>query len=159
DDIVERRFLTQWFFKITAYAEELLRFDSLQWPERIKVSQANWIGRSEGAQLAFPVDVPDVDEPLKVFTTRPDTVYGATFMVPAPEHPLVDRITTAAQREAVSAYVAATGRETEIDRLSTEKEKTGVFTGAFAINPFNGARIPIWIADYVLVTYGTGAVM
>lgn len=159
DDIVERRFLTQWFFRITDYAEELLRFEGIEWPERIRTMQTNWIGRSEGATLQFRVDVPGVDEPITVFTTRPDTVYGASFMVLAPEHPLVDRITTPAQRPAVDAYRQQTSRQTEIERLSTEKEKTGTFTGAFAINPFSGERIPIWIADYVLVTYGTGAVM
>jgi leucyl-tRNA synthetase len=159
DDVVERRFLTQWFFKITAYADELLNMDGLEWPERIKTMQVNWIGRSEGALLRFPVDVAGIAETITVFTTRPDTVYGATFMVLAPEHPLVERITTDAQRPAVAEYVAATGRQTEIERMSTEKEKTGVFTGAFAINPFNQERIPIWIADYVLLTYGTGAVM
>ena len=159
DDIVEHKFLTQWFFRITQYAEELLRFDGIEWPESIRARQRNWIGRSEGATLSFPVDVPGVDEKLTVFTTRPDTVYGATFMVLAPEHALVARITTDAQRNVVDAYRAATGRATEIERLSTERDKTGVFTGAYAINPFNGARIPIWIADYVLVTYGTGAIM
>jgi leucyl-tRNA synthetase len=159
DDVVERRFLTQWFFRITAYAEELLRFEGIDWPERIQTMQRNWIGRSEGAILEFPIDVAGVSEKLSVFTTRPDTVYGATFMVLAPEHRLVASITTDAQIAAVEAYVAETGRQTEIERLSTEKEKTGVFTGAYAINPFNRKRIPIWIADYVLVTYGTGAVM
>ena len=159
DDIVVRRFLTQWFFKITDYAEELLKFDGIEWPESIKVRQTNWIGRSEGAHLDFKVDVPGAAEPLRVFTTRPDTVFGATFMVIAPEHALVDRITTESQRAEVAAYIAATGRATEIERQSTEREKTGVFTGAYAINPLNGARIPIWIADYVLVTYGTGAIM
>ncbi|MGE0598427.1 MAG: leucine--tRNA ligase [Dehalococcoidia bacterium] len=159
DDIVERKMMRQWFFKITAYAEELLRYDGIDWPERIRNMQRNWIGRSEGAQLDFPVDVPGIGEPLTVFTTRPDTVFGATFMVIAPEHPLVARVTTPEQAAAVADYVAATGRTSEIDRLSTEREKTGVFTGAYAINPFTGARVPIWIADYVLVTYGTGAVM
>ena len=159
DDPVERRFLTQWFFRITDYAEELLDFGGLDWPEPITTMQRNWIGRSEGATLRFPVDVDGVDESLSVFTTRPDTVYGATFMVLAPEHHLVERITTDEQRETVAAYVAATSRVTEIERLSAEREKTGAFTGAYAINPFNGARIPIWIADYVLVTYGTGAIM
>ena len=159
DDPVERRFLTQWFFRITDYAEELLDFGGMEWPERVTTMQRNWIGRSEGANLRFPVDVDGVDEPLSVFTTRPDTVYGATFMVLAPEHDLVGRITTDEQREVVDGYVAATSRVTEIERLSTEREKTGVFTGAYAVNPFNGARIPIWIADYVLVTYGTGAIM
>ncbi|MEO8538216.1 MAG: leucine--tRNA ligase [bacterium] len=159
DDLVERKMMRQWFFKITAYADELLRYDNIDWPERIKTMQRNWIGRSEGAQLKFAVDVPAVSEPLTVFTTRPDTVFGATFMVIAPEHSLVDRITTVEQRGEIDAYVVATGRTTEIDRLSTEREKTGAFTGAYAINPFSGERIPIWIADYVLVTYGTGAIM
>ena len=145
--------------QITAYAEELLRYDGIDWPDRIRNTQRNWIGRSEGAHLDFTVDVDGVDSPLTVFTTRPDTVYGATFMVIAPEHPLVTRVTTPEQRGAVAEYVAATGRTSEVDRLSTEREKTGVFTGAYAVNRFNGARIPIWIADYVLVTYGTGAVM
>ena len=159
DDIVERRFLTQWFFKITAYAEDLLKFEGIEWPERIRAMQTNWIGRSEGATLQFRVDVPGVDEPITVFTTRPDTVYGASFMVLAPEHPLVDRIATAGQRPEIDAYRQQTSRQSEIERLSTEKEKTGVFTGAYAVNPFNGEKIPIWIADYVLITYGTGAVM
>jgi leucyl-tRNA synthetase len=159
DDIVERRFLTQWFFKITDYADELLRFEGIEWPDRIRTMQTNWIGRSEGAILHFAVDAPGVEDRISVFTTRPDTVYGATFMVLAPEHSLVARITTDAQRGEVEAYVQATSRETEIERMSTEREKTGVFTGGYAINPFNGERVPIWIADYVLVTYGTGAIM
>jgi len=159
DDVVERRFLTQWFFKITDYAEELLKFDGIEWPESIKVRQTNWIGRSEGAYLDFKVDLAGIDDPLRVFTTRPDTIFGATFMVIAPEHALVDRITTAERRAEVTAYIAATGRATEIERQSTEREKTGVSTGAYALHPFNGVRIPIWIADYVLVTYGTGAIM
>lgn len=159
DDVVERRFLTQWFFKITQYAEELLRFDGIEWPERIRAMQSNWIGRSEGARLNFAVDREGVNEALTVYTTRPDTVFGATFMVVAPEHALVARITTDDQREAVEAYVTAATRASEIERLSTEREKSGVFTGAYAINPFNQARVPIWIADYVLVTYGTGAIM
>ncbi|MEX1103988.1 MAG: class I tRNA ligase family protein, partial [Dehalococcoidia bacterium] len=132
DDIVERRFLTQWFFKITDYADELLRFEGIEWPERIQTMQTNWIGRSEGAILHFPIDVSGVEERLSVFTTRPDTVYGATFMVVAPEHPLVDRITTPVQRAVVEAYIQATSRETDIERLSTEREKTGVATGANA---------------------------
>jgi len=159
DDIVERKMMRQWFFRITAYADELLRYDGIEWPERIQTMQRNWIGRSEGANLDFKVDVPGIEAPLRVFTTRPDTVFGATFMVIAPEHGLVDRITTAEQRQAVDGYVTATARTTEVDRLSTEREKTGVFTGAYAINPFTHERIPIWIADYVLATYGTGAVM
>lgn len=159
DSPVSRRFLTQWFFKITDYAEELLRFDGIDWPDAIKTRQTNWIGRSEGAWLEFGVDVEGVEESLRVFTTRPDTTYGATFMVLAPEHPLVDRITTPEQRSAVDAYVERTARASEIERQSTEREKTGVFTGAHAINPYNGERIPIWIADYVLITYGSGAIM
>ncbi len=159
DSPVTRRFLTQWFFKTTAYAEELLDFDGLQWPEPIKTRQANWIGRSEGADLDFKVDVSGVDEALRVFTTRPDTTYGATFMVLAPEHPLVERVTTPEQRESVSQYVDETARASEIERQSTDREKTGVFTGAYAVNPYNQALIPIWIADYVLITYGTGAIM
>ena len=150
--------LEQWFFKITAYAQRLL--DDLnqldRWPERVKVMQANWIGRSEGAELDFFVEH---DGKLRVFTTRPDTVFGATFMVLAPEHPLVSKIVTAEQRAAVDDYVERTKAETEIERLSTEHEKTGVFSGAYAVNPFTEERIPIWIADYVLASYGTGAIM
>ena len=150
--------LEQWFFKITAYAQRLL--DDLakldRWPERVRVMQANWIGRSEGAELDFFVEH---DGKLRVFTTRPDTVFGATFMVIAPEHELVPKIVTPQQRQAVDAYIEKTRAETEIERLSTEHEKSGVFTGAFAINPFTEERIPIWVADYVLATYGTGAIM
>jgi leucyl-tRNA synthetase len=150
--------LEQWFFKVTAYADRLLDdLDKLdRWPERVRVMQANWIGRSHGAELAFPADG---QEPIRVFTTRPDTVYGATFMVLAPEHPLVARITTPEQRAEVDRYVEQTRAETEIERLSTEHEKTGVFTGGRARNPFTGELIPIWIADYVLASYGTGAIM
>jgi leucyl-tRNA synthetase len=150
--------LEQWFFKITAYAQRLL--DDLsqleRWPERVRVMQANWIGRSEGAELDFFVEH---DGKLRVFTTRPDTVFGATFMVLAPEHELVPKIVTPEQRAAVDAYIERTKAETEIERLSTEHEKTGVFTGAYAVNPFNQERIPIWIADYVLASYGTGSIM
>ena len=157
DSVVERQFLTQWFFRITEYAEELLNFDGIDWPERIKTMQTNWIGRSEGATISFEVE--GVDEDLPVFTTRPDTIFGATFMVLAPEHRLVQRVTTPEHREEVEAYCTQASHQTEIERMSTEREKTGVFTGGYAINPFNGERIPIWIADYVLVTYGTGAIM
>jgi leucyl-tRNA synthetase len=150
--------LEQWFFRITAYAQRLL--DDLgkldRWPERVRVMQANWIGRSEGAELEFFIEH---DGKLRVFTTRPDTVFGATFMVVAPEHEIVQKIVTPEQRGAVDAYVKRTRSETEIERLSTEHEKTGVFSGAYAINPFTEERIPIWIADYVLATYGTGAIM
>ena len=150
--------LDQWFFKITAYAQRLL--DDLSkldlWPERVRVMQANWIGRSEGAELDFPVDG---GEALRVFTTRPDTVYGVTFMVVAPEHPMVDRLVTPDRRADVDAYIEKTKAETEIERLSTEHAKTGVFSGAHAVNPFTNEKIPVWIADYVLATYGTGAIM
>ncbi len=160
DAVVAKRDLEQWFFRITSYADELLDFSKMQWPEQIQSMQRNWIGRSEGAELRFGLDVPGVDEQeIRVFTTRPDTVYGVTFFVLAPEHPLVERITTPDQRAAVEAYVDAARRESEIERLSTEREKTGVFTGAYVTNLFNGERVPIWIADYVLATYGTGAVM
>lgn len=159
DDVVERRFLTQWFFKITEYAEELLRFEGIEWPERIRAMQSNWIGRSEGAVLEFETRSGGAEERLAVFTTRPDTAWGATFLVLAPEHSLVGLVTTAEQRDAVAGYAQATARASEIERLSTDREKTGVFTGGFARNPFTGGEIPIWIADYVLVTYGTGAIM
>ncbi len=156
---VYKRDLEQWYFRITDYAEELLSgLDDLDWPERVKTMQRNWIGRSEGARLPFRLETGDE---LEVFTTRPDTVFGATFMVLAPEHPLVEKITTADQREQVAAYVDVARRETEIERQSTDeaRPKTGVFTGAYAINPVNDERIPVWIADYVLMSYGTGAIM
>jgi leucyl-tRNA synthetase len=160
--IVEKRDLDQWYLKITNYADELLDFGGLDWPEPVKIAQTNWIGRSEGADVVFTT-APDDHQPggdeLRVFTTRPDTLFGATFMVLAPEHPLVEKLTAPAQKTAVDAYVGAAQRQTEIERLSTEREKTGVPLGADAINPVNGERIPIWIADYVLSTYGTGAIM
>ncbi len=167
---VIKKELNQWFFKITQYADELLDFTGIEWPERIRTMQTNWIGRSEGAEVQFPVDrgqrTPAADDlttddwPLiTVFTTRPDTLWGATFMVLAPEHPLVDRLTAPEQRSAVEAYKAQASRQSEIERASTEKEKTGVPIGAYAINPVNDERIPIWIADYVMMGYGTGAIM
>jgi leucyl-tRNA synthetase len=159
---VIKRDLEQWFFRITKYADELLSFDGLDWPEPIKAMQTNWIGRSEGADVIFrtaPSDHHHGGEELRIFTTRPDTLFGATFMVLAPEHPLVAELTAPERREAVEAYVAQTRRETEIERLSTDRQKTGVPLGADAINPVNGERVPIWIADYVLATYGTGAIM
>jgi leucyl-tRNA synthetase len=159
DDVVERRFMTQWFFRITNYAEELLRFEDIDWPTPIETMQTNWIGRSEGALLHFPVQTVEGDDRITVFTTRPDTVYGATFMVLAPEHPLVGRLTSDRQRETVEEYVARAARTTEIERLSTDRQKTGVDTGGFATNPFTGEQVPVFIADYVLVTYGTGAIM
>src|SRR5690349_18040996 len=154
---VVKRDLEQWFFRITKYADELLKFDGLEWPERVRVMQTNWIGRSEGAELSFPVE--GTSESIRFFTTRPDTIYGATFMVVAPEHPLVERITAPAQREQVRAYAERARNTDEIERTTAEREKTGVFTGAYAKNVFSGERIPIWIADYVLATYGTGAIM
>ncbi|MBS1968143.1 MAG: leucine--tRNA ligase [Chloroflexi bacterium SZAS-1] len=156
---VEKRELEQWFFKITAYAERLLQdLDKLtDWPERVKVMQRNWIGKSEGAEVDFPIA--GSSDVIKVFTTRPDTLWGATFMVLAPEHPLVAKLTTPEHKAAVDAYVAQARLKSEIDRTSTSKEKTGVFIGAYATNPVNDEQIPIWIADYVLTGYGTGAIM
>jgi leucyl-tRNA synthetase len=163
---VIKKDLEQWFWKITNYTEELLDFSKIDWPERIRLLQTNWIGRSEGAEVVFKVaseDLPEDAEPgagdLIVFTTRPDTLWGATFMVLAPEHPLVNVITKPEFHAAVHEYQFQAGRQSEIERLSTEKEKTGVFTGSYAINPVNGARIPIWVADYVMMGYGTGAIM
>ena len=157
--LVEKRSIPQWYLKITAYAERLLAgLDTLDWPEGIKQQQRNWIGRSEGAEVTFAVPGAE-DAAITVFTTRPDTLWGATFLVLAPEHPLVNTLTTDEQRDAVSAYVTRAGRETEMDRQAEGREKTGVFTGADAENPVNGERVPIWIADYVLMGYGTGAIM
>jgi len=153
---VEKRDLEQWFFRITKYAEELLNFEGIDWPERVRTMQTNWIGRSEGAEIAFRTEGDDV---IWVFTTRPDTVYGATFMVLAPEHPLVPKLITPERRAEVEAYTERARRETEIERTAADREKTGVFTGAYCINPYSGARIPIYVGDYVLATYGTGAVM
>ena len=155
---VEKRDLEQWFFRITKYADELLDFSDVDYPEPIRLMQTNWIGRSEGAEIDFPVDAEGV-EPIRVFTTRPDTLFGATFMVLAPEHPAVARLTTDERRAEVEAYVADARRQTEIDRLSEVREKSGVFIGAYARNPLTDERIPIWIADYVLPGYGTGAIM
>ncbi len=153
---VIKRELNQWFFKITAYADELLRYDGIDWPERIRTLQTNWIDRSEGAEVVFKTAAGD---DIEVFTTRPDTLWGATFMVLAPEHALVTKLTTAERQADVDAYRAQAGRQTEIERGAADKEKTGVFIGAYAINPVNGKRIPIWIADYVMMGYGTGAIM
>jgi leucyl-tRNA synthetase len=157
---VAKRDLEQWFFRITSYADELLDFSKMQWPEQIQTMQRNWIGRSEGAELRFGIDVEGAEsQEIGVFTTRPDTVYGVSFFVIAPEHPLIDQVTTPDRRAEVEAYVAAARRSSEIERMSTEREKTGVFTGAYVTNPFNGEQVPVWTADYVLSTYGTGAVM
>ncbi len=169
---VIKKDLEQWLFRITDYADELLDFSQIDWPERVVAMQTNWIGRSEGANVTFPIaDFPprvggdrggaegEGGDDIVVFTTRPDTLWGATFMVLAPEHPLVDKLTTPERREEVEAYKQQAARQSEIERLAVDKEKTGVFIGAYAINPVNGERIPIWIADYVMMTYGTGAIM
>ncbi|MGF1574474.1 MAG: leucine--tRNA ligase, partial [Cyanophyceae cyanobacterium] len=156
--LVEKRLLKQWFFKITDYADQLLAdLDQLQgWPERVRVMQENWIGQSTGAKVIFKTEAGDE---LPVFTTRPDTLWGATFMVLSPEHPLVTTLTTAPQAAAVTAYQQQAASQSEIDRTAEDREKTGVWTGSYAINPVNQERIPIWIADYVLMGYGTGAIM
>lgn len=153
---VIKKNLEQWFFKITNYADELLDFSYCDWPERVRLLQTNWIGRSEGALVSFKTEQGDS---LEIFTTRPDTLWGATFMVLAPEHPLVEKITTKGQYQLVQEYITQAVRQTDIQRESTDKEKTGIFTGGYAINPVNQEKIPIWIADYVLMTYGTGAIM
>jgi leucyl-tRNA synthetase len=153
---VIKKNLEQWFFRTTNYADELLDFSTIDWPEMIRAMQTNWIGRSEGASVVFHTQEED---PIEIFTTRPDTLWGATFMVLAPEHPLVEEVTTPEQSEVVQTYIQEAVRQTDIEREATDKEKTGVFTGGYAINPVNGERIPIWIADYVLMTYGTGAIM
>ncbi len=158
DTPVVKRQMTQWFYRITNYADELLKFEGLDWPERVRVLQTNWIGRSEGAEITFPVEG-HAGEVIRFFTTRPDTIYGATFMVLAPEHLLVAKITAPARRAEVGTYVERARNMAEIDRTRAEREKTGVDTGAFARNVFTGERIPIWVADYVLSTYGTGAIM
>ncbi|HKQ48373.1 MAG TPA: leucine--tRNA ligase [Phycisphaerae bacterium] len=174
DHPVFKRPLKQWMLRITKYADRLANdLEELDWPESIKLMQRNWIGRSEGAQVKFKL-APDsveqmspeveraslpADSSFEIFTTRPDTLFGATYMVLAPEHPLVAKITTPEQRAAVDAYVRAAGNRSELARTAEAKEKTGVFTGAYAINPVNDAKIPIWIADYVLMSYGTGAIM
>jgi leucyl-tRNA synthetase len=153
---VIQKMMTQWFFRYTRYADELLDFSHIDWPEPVKIMQTNWIGRSEGAHVTFKTEQGD---PIQIYTTRPDTLWGATFMVLAPEHKLVEKITTAEQRAAVEAYVAKAASATEIERTAEDREKTGVFTGGYAINPVNDERIPIWVADYVMITYGSGAIM
>lgn len=165
---VQRRPMMQWMLKITAYAERLLKdLDGLDWPESTKELQRHWIGKSEGLEFSFSLDHPsrfsmESGSKLTVFTTRPDTVYGVTFMVIAPEHPYVRKFTSDpanSQRDEVSAYVEAASRKSELMRQDDSKEKSGVFSGAYAVNPFSGEKVPIWIADYVLMTYGTGAIM
>jgi len=157
--MVERKEIDQWLLKITAYAEELLKFDGIEWPEKTITMQRNWIGRSEGAEIRFYTEIGGRREEIPVFTTRPDTIYGVTFFVLAPEHPWVEKITTPAQQAAVAAYVEEARRMSEIERLSMEKEKSGVFTGGYVINPVSGEEVPVWIADYVLMGYGAGAIM
>ncbi|MFH1662967.1 MAG: leucine--tRNA ligase, partial [Chloroflexota bacterium] len=157
---VVRRDLEQWFFRITRYADELMQHEVIDWPERIKTMQHNWVGRSTGTEISFSLEHPAADDKeIRVFTTRPDTTFGVTFMMLAPEHPLVAKLTTPDKKVEVEAYIARSRRLTEIERLSTEKEKDGVFTGAYVTNRLNGKKVPIWIADYVLLGYGTGAVM
>jgi leucyl-tRNA synthetase len=155
---VVRKPMRQWMLRITAYAERLLHdLDTIQWSDSLKEMQRNWIGRSEGAEVDFRVA--GSAEVIRVFTTRPDTLFGATYMVLAPEHKLVDALTTPAQRQAVEAYKTEVTKKSDLERTELAKEKTGVFTGGYAINPVNGEKIPIWIADYVLISYGTGAIM
>jgi leucyl-tRNA synthetase len=170
---VTRKRIRQWILKITAYAERLLAdLDQLDWPEPVKLMQRNWIGRSEGANVIFKIDMSTLDTTaslsetellkglfMEVYTTRPDTLFGATYMVLSPEHPLVEKITTAKQKKAVSEYVEAAARKSDMERTDLAKEKTGVWSGAYAINPVNNEKIPVWIADYVLISYGTGAIM
>ncbi|MDQ6662632.1 MAG: leucine--tRNA ligase, partial [Chloroflexota bacterium] len=157
--VVIRKEIDQWLLKITKYAEQLLDFPVVDWPDKTITMQRNWIGRSEGAEIRFTAEIDGKQEEIPVFTTRPDTIYGATFFVLAPEHPWVAKITTPEQKVAVDAYVEQTGRMTEIERMSAEKEKTGVFTGGYVTNPVNGEKVPVWIADYVLMGYGAGAIM
>ncbi len=161
DTIITRRDLEQWFLRITDYAEELLEFGGLiDWPEKILTMQRNWIGRSEGVEIAFDLSHMGLEErEIRTFTTRIDTIFGVTFLVLAPEHPLVEKLTTEERRAEVTAYVEQARRQTEIERLTTEKEKTGVFLGSYVVNHLNGEEVPIFIADYALMTYGTGAVM
>ncbi|MDO4621119.1 MAG: leucine--tRNA ligase [Lachnospiraceae bacterium] len=154
---VTKRNLRQWMLKITAYADRLLEgLDTLEWPDKVKKMQTDWIGRSYGAEVRFPVD--GMDEEITVYTTRPDTLWGATFMVLAPEHELVEKLATAEQKEAVEAYCKMAANKSSVDRVQN-KEKTGVFTGSYAVNPLNGKKIQIWLSDYVLADYGTGAIM
>ncbi|MGD1852867.1 MAG: leucine--tRNA ligase [Leptolyngbyaceae cyanobacterium] len=155
---VERKLLRQWFLKITDYADQLLAdLDTLDgWPERVKTMQANWIGQSTGAHVSFTTEAGDE---IKIYTTRPDTLWGASFMVLSPEHPLVEKLTTADQADAIRGYQETAAGMSEMDRTAENREKTGVWTGSYAINPVNGEKIPIWIADYVLMDYGTGAIM
>lgn len=156
--VVHRKTIRQWILKITEYAKRLLDdLDELDWPESVKAMQKNWIGESEGAEVDFKID--GFKDFIRVYTTRPDTLFGATYMVLAPEHPLVEKITTNEQKKAVSDYIEKTSLKSDLQRTDLAKDKSGVFTGAYAINPVNGARIPVWISDYILISYGTGAIM
>lgn len=155
---VTKKPLDQWFFKITDYADRLADdLEALDWSDAIKAMQRNWIGRSKGAEVTF--EIVDSSHKIKIFTTRPDTLFGATFMVVAPEHPMLADLTTSDQKENVEQYTAAAMAKSDVDRMETDREKTGVFTGSYAINPVSGEQIPIWVADYVLMSYGTGAIM
>lgn len=156
--LVVKKYLKQWFFKITQYADVLLEeTDALDWPESIKAMQKNWIGKSKGAEVDFALE--NSEQKIRVFTTRPDTLYGATFLVLAPEHPLLNDLVTADQKEKVSEYISSTNQKSNIERMETNRDKTGVFSGRYAVNPVNNEKIPIWVADYVLMGYGTGAIM
>jgi leucyl-tRNA synthetase len=158
DTVVEKRPMPQWFFKITEYADRLLKdLDDLKWSDGMKEMQRDWIGRSEGAEVEFKIQ--NSEFKIQVFTTRPDTLFGATFMVLAPEHPMVEKLTIPEKKADIEAYIKKVRSETEIERMNTERTKTGVFTGSYAVNPVNDERIPIWIADYVMMGYGTGAIM
>lgn len=155
---VVRKPMKQWMLKITAYADRLLSdLEDLDWPESLKEMQRNWIGRSEGAEVTFSIE--GHDETFTVFTTRPDTLFGATYAVMAPEHPFIKKITTADQKEAVENYLHEVQTKSDLERTDLAKDKTGVFTGAYAVNPVNGEKMPIWVADYVLMSYGSGAIM
>src|SRR5699024_5142602 len=155
---VVKKPMRQWVLAITKYADRLLEdLEELDWPESIKEMQRNWIGRSEGAEVTFSID--SHDKTFKVFTTRPDTLFGSTYAVLAPEHPYVKEIVTADQKDAVNAYIDEINSKSEIERTDVTKEKTGVFTGAYAVNPVNNSKIPIWIADYILMSYCTCAIM
>ena len=163
--VVTHKTIRQWILKITEYAERLLEdLDTLDWPDSVKAMQRNWIGKSFGAEVDFEIDLPstgsgDLKEKLTVYTTRCDTLFGATYMVVAPEHPAVKKITTAEQKDAVEKYIEEAAKKSDLQRTDLAKDKTGVFSGSYAINPVNGKKIPIWIADYVLISYGTGAIM
>ena len=160
---IQRKNLRQWILKITEYAERLLEdLDELDWPESIKIMQKNWIGKSTGAEVDFALvdkDGKETGQKIKVYTTRPDTIFGATYMVLAPEHELVKSITTSSQEKAVAAYIEEAAKKSDLERTDLAKNKTGVFTGAYAINPLTEQKIPVWISDYILISYGTGAIM